>query len=119
MTRSILNGLVPQIMSAYGMEVRTPDASCDASMCRTTDGGDGFDCWADGVWEQFACADGYEAVKTGEFSDDSYEITCCPPSVDAASKMVWMYRCFQMMICGAMHRSTCRVLRLRGLTGWT
>ena len=42
------------------------DLVCDTAMCRTTDGLDGFDCWADGVWEAFACADGYLAVLTGE-----------------------------------------------------
>jgi len=56
---------------------------CDAAMCRTTDGSDGFDCWADGVWEQFECAHGYQAVLTGaswldEYSStELYEITCC------------------------------------------
>ena len=55
---------------------------CDPTMCRTTDSSDGFDCWADGVWEAFACADGYLAVLTGEswLNGDGtrvQEITCC------------------------------------------
>jgi len=88
MISTILSRLVAQIFSAYGMELRTPDASCDPAMCRTTDGRGGFDCWADGVGEKFECADGYEVVKTGETFSGDFEITCCPPSEDAVFERV-------------------------------
>ena len=38
---------------------------CDKTKCRTTDGSGGFDCLADGEYEKFECADGYDIVVTG------------------------------------------------------
>jgi hypothetical protein len=84
MISTILSRLVAQIFSAYGIELRTPDASCDPAMCRTTDGSDGFDCWADGVWEKFECADGYEVVKT---SKSMVEFKCCRPDASCDPPM--------------------------------
>lgn len=56
---------------------------CNPSMCRTTDGKDGFDCYADGKYESFECADGYFVVMTGKVHEsmvDVQEFTCCPHS---------------------------------------
>ena len=74
----------------FSSGVRTPDHSCNPSMCRTTDGGEGFDCWADGEYEKFECAEGYDVVETGqEFEAEGgwhlFEFTCCPSSTSAES----------------------------------
>ena len=75
----------------FSSGVRTPDDSCNASMCRTTDGGEGFDCWADGEYEKFECAEGYDVIMTGnEYKSDEegwhlFEFTCCPSSTSAES----------------------------------
>lgn len=63
-------------------------------MCRTTDGGDGFDCYADGEWEKYECTEGYEVVMTGQvhawMADHPglHEFTCCPPSEAAVIETV-------------------------------
>lgn len=64
-------------------------------MCRTPDGSGGFDCYADGVWDKFECADGYEVVMTGEVHEwmmmmpDLSEITCCP--IDVIVEKVFLF----------------------------
>jgi len=70
-----------------------PGRGCDQAMCRTTDGHHGFDCWADGVWEKFECADGYQALLTGASRWVSaelrlHEITCCRNDKEASGG-VW------------------------------
>ena len=63
-------------------------------MCRTTDGSDGFDCYADGEGEKYECTEGYEVVMTGQVHDwmadypGLHEFTCCPPSEEAVMESV-------------------------------
>ena len=53
--------------------------ACDSSLCRTTDGKGGYDCWGNGEEEPFACDGGKIAKFTGEdYYSEWFEFTCCP-----------------------------------------
>jgi hypothetical protein len=59
---------------------RNAGRTCDASKCRSSDGKEGYDCWA-GNGDPFSCADALESSKTGETVQVNRQIweryTCC------------------------------------------